>query len=265
MAAADNILKQDIIAGHFKVLYKEIRLLKRRLAEGDRENELGAGEEPQDGNYLMDQRFTFDAVSVTSLIDDFTFQALRTIPTSLDSPGWAEDPEFSDKFLTVTKPPNVSLPVVGDIVAAFFTGTYGTSPAIPTARFGIFGDSSRPVRAIITSERADGNLLDVVTINASGSAVESLVAARPHELRRQYYDGKTFDGVAYTFVDKNTRTGVGSVTETQRVIPSYVDSFSIIYIERPSMGTGLTDGSSPVLWQDSGVGRAWATNPASIT
>lgn len=135
--AAEDILKQEIIAAHLRILYKEVRTLKKTLNEGNRADELGDSEQTSTHAFQFEQRFTFDVISVTSVIDDNTFLAFRTIPSTIDSPGWFTDPEFSSKPIVVTKAPNYLFPLVGDLVPAFFTGTYDVG-GVPTPRYGSF-------------------------------------------------------------------------------------------------------------------------------
>lgn len=137
--ADDNILKQDIIAAHLKLLYKEVRALKRDKLLAERREEFEGAESPNNNDFRMESRFDFDVCKVTSLVDANTFMALRQEPTSSDAAGWAEDTDFSTKPLLVTKAPQISLPSVDDVIPVFFTGTYGDPP---TARYGFFQPTS---------------------------------------------------------------------------------------------------------------------------
>lgn len=226
-----NILKQDIIAAHLRVLYKEIRALKRAFTVSEREGDLGAAEEPQDGNFLMDQRFIGEVVQVTSLVDEHQFAALRTIPTSLNCLGWALDSEFSAKPLVVTKTPTGVLPSVGDCVNVFFTGTYGSSPAIPQPRYGFFGGSGGALQEYVVMLTGNDHVVAVSTATTIDTA-NHVNIAKPHILRLTPFDGNTIDGLAYNYNDENERivTRISdSEQQTQVIVPTYLSSFSVIY------------------------------------
>ena len=260
MAVNENILKQDLIAGHLKVLYKEMRSIKRKLNGEDREEETGAGEQAQGMNFATDQRFTFDAVSVTSLVDDFSFLALRTIPTSLDSPGWVVDPEFQTKFLTITKPPNVDLPAVGDIVPAFFTGTYGSTPALPTARYGLFGTSGGAEQLVVLTHEAD--YLGCRTFINSVTGADTILVAKPFKLRSLPFSGLTYGGIAYSvYTTAQVRNAtVSGQTRTQNIVPTYDTSEAdLIYAQKVANTQVFVGGTELTLIDMNADGRGWAT------
>lgn len=97
---------------------------------------------------------------------------------------------------------------------------------------------------------------------------EDIIVAKPEELQRTPWDGKTIAGVAYTISGVQARNATQSspaANETQVVIPTYqvaVTNYdgSVIFAVKPYGGTGVVDGDGvPVEWQDLNVaGRAWA-------
>lgn len=111
------------------------------------------------------------------------------------------------------------------------------------------------VHAKLITNRADGNLLDCQILDGSGNEIGAVVAARNHDLRKDFWS--TVGSASYTFVDKDTRTVSG---ETQKVTPDYVEDESILVLERFPWGTGLTDPNTNrrVVWQDNTPGRSWA-------
>lgn len=81
--------------------------------------------------------------------------------------------------------------------------------------------------------------------------------ARPWLLRRTPFDGVTYNGVTYTYVDEQTRNAVsGPDSEVQRITPDYVLG-DIIYCCREVLGgTGV---SVSLRALDMNVdGRCWA-------
>ena len=113
----------------------------------------------------------------------------------------------------------------------------------------------------------------------------SIAVARPPRLRRSDWDGKTINGITYTYTDANEREAVATidavtVTETQVIVPPYIDGGSqddpyIIFAARAE-DTGLsyttsdpdTGGSKTVrvVWQDINAdGRAWAVKSGSVS
>jgi hypothetical protein len=121
----------------------------------------------------------------------------------------------------------------------------------------------------------------------------SIAVARPPRLRRSDWDGKTINGITYTYTNANERTAVGvvdegtddevTVTENQVIVPPYLDigglneyygdPYIIFAVRAEDTGLSYTT-SDPdaggsktvkVVWQDVNAdGRAWAVVSGSI-
>jgi len=98
--------------------------------------------------------------------------------------------------------------------------------------------------------------------------------AKPFELRKTGWDGQTINGITYTFPDANDSTKrhavQGAQSEDQRIVPYYVEDFSLIYAQTVSGPLDLfsmtveTDPGPPpvtepiILIDTNNGGRAWA-------
>ena len=82
--------------------------------------------------------------------------------------------------------------------------------------------------------------------------------AKPFLLKNSFFDGFSYDGVSYTYIDVNTREATdGTTTETQIVTPAYSIE-ATIYAVRDVLG-GVDLNGSGIEWLDLNVdGRAWA-------
>lgn len=104
---------------------------------------------------------------------------------------------------------------------------------------------------------------------AVGTAVEvagtvNIYVAKPYELRRTPFDGKTITYgsqiITYTYSDECTRIATdGDDTETQVMTPLYFVDCEILAVMNISGGTGLAVSDVPVMWEDlNTAGRFWA-------
>lgn len=110
-------------------------------------------------------------------------------------------------------------------------------------------------RCKITDVLAD--YVEVATVAAGSDTVEGdpFNISKPHALRQSTWAGQTIGSVAYTAVDEQTRTGVGSETETQLIIPPYFvgDQVFATYVPNDPNAT-----DAGVLMDVNNAGRAWA-------
>jgi hypothetical protein len=89
--------------------------------------------------------------------------------------------------------------------------------------------------------------------------------ALPYLLRRTPFDGKTRNGITYTYTGDVTRLADdGSNTETQVMVPSYVAGDEVYAIRNVTGTSGVRDENNvPMDWLDINVdARAWAEQAA---
>lgn len=109
--------------------------------------------------------------------------------------------------------------------------------------------AGRARRAQIVSEGDES--IQVWFYDADEVAIETLVeVSKPPGLRKQDYNGLTYDGATYTYVSAGQRTADGA---TQDIIPSYRVGTDV-FVDMPVSGTGLTD---VYLMDDNRAWRAW--------
>tara|TARA_R110002051_G_scaffold212810_1_gene277862 strand:+ start:248 stop:919 length:672 start_codon:yes stop_codon:yes gene_type:complete len=97
---------------------------------------------------------------------------------------------------------------------------------------------------------------------------DTITVAKPPSLQRTPFDGKTINGVLYSYIDNQTRTATSSTaTETQAISPSYDGSTGyspgdVVYTRWVSNGTDVED----VLYIDINVdARAWVAGSGDIS
>lgn len=129
---------------------------------------------------------------------------------------------------------------------------YFVAPALSLQRYKVaaIGDNTLTVQ-----------LLENATLAGAGAGFAAgssqITIWKPLDLQRQVYDGLTIDGVTYTHVNAQTRTGDdGSTEETQLIIPPYVVGSVICAVV---VGNGAAAAGEPRRLMDANVsGRAWA-------
>ena len=89
--------------------------------------------------------------------------------------------------------------------------------------------------------------------------------AKPYNLRKTPFHGKTINGITYTYTGTQSRTKTREgATENQVITPAYqvaVPGYDgdEIYACKPSGGTGVKIDDEDVIWLDiNNAGRAWA-------
>lgn len=138
-----------------------------------------------------------------------------------------------------------------------------------TGKHFAFGDAEGDV-AVLTVRAIGHNVL--LCGDRNGNAILIL---KPRDLRKSTFDGETIDGVTYTSTGLDTRTASDGVEtdETQLVTRSYYVGEKITAFRHHENDrargevaageiTGVDAGDYLLEWEDSGVGRAWATEPA---
>lgn len=105
-----------------------------------------------------------------------------------------------------------------------------------------------PVTKFLVTVFGDNNLT-CKRVGFTGGGDPNYTISLPFELRRDTWDGNTIDGSLHTYAAMQTRTSVGSVTETQIIIPPYVIDQTII------LACSATNG--PLLDLNQGA-RAWS-------
>lgn len=112
----------------------------------------------------------------------------------------------------------------------------------------------------------DTNIIEVFTVveeyndylsctNVGGGVVN---VAKPYMLRRSSFDGKTVDGVSYSYTAANARTASadGEDDESQVITPDYFEDEKIIAVRH---STGVYGANSEIKWEDlNTAGRCWA-------
>jgi hypothetical protein len=109
--------------------------------------------------------------------------------------------------------------------------------------------------------------LECRQLNGTTETGPTVKVAKPYNLRKAPFHGKTINGITYTYasaqVRAKTRTSP-SATETQAIVPAYLVAGTNydgdeIYACKPSGGTGVKIGGVDVVWLDiNNAGRAWA-------
>lgn len=249
------------IAQHLVDLIRAVRSLQQRVRTQDKEFDLGSSEEPQDSAGLLPSTgsdYKHPVTEVTSIIDATTIRVRRQIPDA-GGAGWTDDPELVTQLEVVI--PSGPLPEVGQIVMPVYTGLFQINTltnTISLPRYGLFGKGVNSARALLTSNRSDGDLLDCRLLNSSNTPVNSIVVARPPDLQRSFYDGQTINSITFTASTKDIRSATdGTTPEIHRITPDYVEDISILIVTRLEQGTGLVDNDEFVVWQDITT-RAWA-------
>lgn len=134
-----------------------------------------------------------------------------------------------------------------------------------------FGDDiPGPNRAKFVAGSETDNTIKVKLYDQDGALIpEEITVSKAIGLRRQDYDGLTYDGgthaaddpYTYSYLSANSRiaTDAASNQTTQYIVPSYNENLELLVV-RPIGGTGVDD----VGWQDVTPGRAFeevATGP----
>lgn len=272
-----DILKQESIFGYLGQLLRDVSAIKKEMRTKDREEDLGDSEDAQDASIHFNP-FIFHAVRVSSVEPDGTkFYAQRTRPDP--STPWVVDADFASQFLTIDVPEGINAPSDGQIVSAFFTGTYqntaATSPT-PQARYGLFGAGGGSETHECRIDSLGEDVLYCTILISSIASGDSIVVAKPYKLRKSPWDGQTVNGLTYVYAintpsQRTAQTVSGAArTVNHRIIPRYnADSepstsrADIILAHKVSDSIYVTDQSTPVEWIDMNVdGRVWGvTNP----
>ena len=134
-----------------------------------------------------------------------------------------------------------------------------------------FGDDiPGPNRAKFVAGSETDNTIKVKLYDQDGALIpEEITVSKAIGLRRQDYDGLTYDGgtnaaddpYTYSYLSANSRIATDSASNqtTQYIVPSYNENLELLVV-RPIGGTGVDD----VGWQDVTPGRAFeevATGP----
>jgi hypothetical protein len=117
-------------------------------------------------------------------------------------------------------------------VQSFNTRTTRTSrgTAITTNRTSPATEPEKIKQYVLIAVHEDH--LNCYELTEQGLQTELIYIAKPHGLRKTPWHNQTIDGETYTFdpTDSTKRTAAtGGATEAQRVVPYYVESFSVIY------------------------------------
>ena len=111
--------------------------------------------------------------------------------------------------------------------------------------------------------------LECKQLNGTTEVGPTIKVAKPYNLRKTPFHGKTISGITYTYTGAQSRTKTRTSTSTkenQVITPAYqvaVDDDDYdgdeIYACKPSGGTGVKIGDEDVIWLDiNNAGRAWA-------
>lgn len=245
-----SILKHGIIFELIGNMKKEINTLNRKVGLMERSEELAAADQAQDASAQDNQNISY-VTQVTSIISETQFAAKIMAPNGGSGDPFIEDAQFSGKILTVDVPANITLPGVDDIVDVKFVGAIGAgTDADPvTAKYALFGagGGGGTVRYLVT---AIGD--DTLTCRTFADCViggEDIFIARPFEIQKSAWDGKTINGITYTYSTPLVRVATDAASVglqiIQEIIPSYVLNFTQIAASTLEGGTGLTIGNSP--------------------
>lgn len=236
-------------------IQREVRALKQNQRLRDKEFELEASEEPQDvGGQLpaTTADYKTPVTIVTSIVDDTCIMVKRQVPNAAGE-GWTDDPDLTTE-LEVTLPTGVSPPDVGRIVQPVYTGLYqintlGTTVSLP--RYGLFGAGGGALKQYLVVEELD-DALRCRSFIGSGVGTptigtEDIFVAKPWRLRRNPWESIGTEVFSITYVysaisdgGNGTREATGfNNDEIQKLTPSYIASFDIIY-------AGVVDGGTDV-------------------
>lgn len=134
-------------------------------------------------------------------------------------------------------------------------------------------DAPTPVRRVAGSGTA---IVKLTLVAHNGDYLEctdaggnTVLVAKPYELRQTTFDGLTVGGIAYSYTSASQRTATNAAispgVETQYITPSYITGAEI-YASKISGGTGVNDDSSPqvgINYLEINQGRAWAWDDGS--
>ena len=127
------------------------------------------------------------------------------------------------------------------------------------------GGDYRVVRFRLKSVYDD--YLECRQLNGTTEVGPSVMVAKPYNLRKAPFHGKTINGITFTYTSAQARTKKRtspSATENQAIVPAYLVAGTNydgdeIYACKPSGGTGVKIGGVDVVWLDiNNAGRAWA-------
>jgi hypothetical protein len=109
--------------------------------------------------------------------------------------------------------------------------------------------------------------LNCKQLNGTTEVGPTVKVAKPYNLRKTPFHGKTISGITYNYTGAQSRTKTRastSTTENQVITPAYQVAVTgydgdEIYACKPSGGTGVKIGGVDVVWLDiNNAGRAWA-------
>ena len=109
--------------------------------------------------------------------------------------------------------------------------------------------------------------LNCKQLNGTTEVGPTVKVAKPYNLRKTPFHGKTISGITYNYTGAQSRTKTRTSTsakENQVITPAYQVAVTgydgdEIYACKPSGGTGVKIGDEDVVWLDiNNAGRAWA-------
>jgi hypothetical protein len=236
-------------------LQRDVRSLKKTLRLKDKEFELESAEESQDVGGQMPATaadYKTPVTCVTSIVNETCIMVRRQIPNA-GGEGWADDPALVTD-LEVTLPTGVSPPEVGRIVQPVYTGLYQIntlSTTVSLPRYGLFGAGGGALKQYIVMEEFDEHLRCRTLIGSAPTTpgilgTEDVFVAKPWRLRRTPWDGTTVRSITYTYSPLSAGGNGHRLAEytsfeqeIQRIVPTYVASFDIIY-------AGVVDGGTDI-------------------
>ena len=143
----------------------------------------------------------------------------------------------------------------------------GTTTVVGAGQGQSAATSSRMVRSTITAIGDDTITINYINpfISTGDEANKPIQALKPYYLRRSTFDGKTVDGLTYTYSDAQTREVTdGDTTETQTVLPLYKVGDEILVILTDDLTMAVSaDGGLRVYSDLNTDGRQWATDPTA--
>lgn len=246
-----QLFPSDLIAEAIRQIMNKLKQVDARFAEADTLDDLESGEpgmEASFSNPVFSSQNNFFNVRVSS-VSTASFYGIRLIPSTDTTSPWKDDSNFSTKSIQAFCPTGVVVPPLNQVVLVHFTGlTSGAS------RYGLFtAPGTMRYKVMSVGE----NTLTCRLLSSAGSELgTNITVARPQELRKSTYHGLTINGVTYTHLSTDQRSGTnGTTVETQVVIPPYVATVSKILVgivpnEDSSLGVYGTDLNE--------AGRAWS-------